>query len=264
MRRAECSQKYVNPQSLRPWLYARVYNTISTRLSESASEPAITRLSRENAEATARPRATRFSRALQVPSEHITATLSLDQQNWLYRHPDKTTLSTARYQQYFFHILAHAGLSKGQAPTKPIPVWSLQIAEYRQRPCTRPPRSTLSPWDVRVARFTSPRYSSSTPSLLSPLEGSPRGHASRATQTTALNVAIGTQTTQSDSEWEGPSQTSIEIVGEALPPTPPESPERSYTPPPLLIAERSYTPPLPTSLYWTKSTPIISWKPKAL
>lgn len=140
--------------------------------------------------------------------------------------------------------------------------WRLYPVEHSPRPLTRPPSCTLSLWDIRRARFTSPRYGGSIPPLLSPLKASPVSFTSTGTQMTTHQATVGTQTTQSDSEWEPSQPTSVSKNIE--PPTPPSSPEGSYTPPPVVIPERSYTPPLPPpqQLKWTTTAPSISWTPK--
>ncbi|XP_011858721.1 PREDICTED: uncharacterized protein DKFZp434B061-like [Vollenhovia emeryi] len=121
--------------------------------------------------------------------------------------------------------------ASGAAPSKPAPAkasprrgrprlpcieyrpWKLHKIELPPPRLTRPPRIFISPWDLRVRRFTSPRYIQARLfSPISPLPPSPRSPPRtvrcQATQTSTTAVRTqGTQTrgwttSESDSEPE--------------------------------------------------------------
>ena len=109
--------------------------------------------------------------------------------------------------------------------------WRLQQLELPPLRRTRPPRDTLSTWDIRVRRYTSPRDSWVLPPLLSPLPPSPStpscSRSDKETQTLPQSrVRRGTQTSPPRTadrgttyEWD---TTSVGSQTEE---------ERSYTPP---------------------------------
>ncbi|RLU18398.1 hypothetical protein DMN91_008755 [Ooceraea biroi] len=74
--------------------------------------------------------------------------------------------------------------------------WKLIPLELPRQPLTRPPRLSLTPWDIRVRRNTSPRYLTWAPAPISPLLPSPaREIRETATQTTVrATQEQGTQT----------------------------------------------------------------------
>ena len=112
--------------------------------------------------------------------------------------------------------------------------WRLEPLELPPLRRTRPPRVTLTTWDIRVRRYTSPREVFTLPALLSQLPPSPSAEAGtlrhKETQTLPPSrvhrgiQAISTQTADkgTDSEWE-----TLSVASQ----TEPHEPERSYTPP---------------------------------
>ncbi|KMQ86717.1 paraquat-inducible protein b, partial [Lasius niger] len=75
--------------------------------------------------------------------------------------------------------------------------WKLQPLDLSPVHFTRPPRSLLTTWEIRVQRYSSPTGPWSVPPLLSPLpESSPArsGSTTTGTQTAALSrIHRGTQ-----------------------------------------------------------------------
>ena len=102
--------------------------------------------------------------------------------------------------------------SQPEQPQESPVQWKLIRLDSPPWPLTRPPRDLLTTWDVRLRRYTSPRYS--VPPLLSPLPLSPGDFHHQGTQTLppsrvhrGLQVQPPTSGTevQTDSEWEAPT-----------------------------------------------------------
>ena len=166
--------------------------------------------------------------------------------------------------------------------------WRLQPLELPPLRRTRPPRTTLTTWDIRVRRYTSPREAFILPTLLSPLPPSPSPFVGDTTRRDARTQTLppsrvhrGTQVASTDtadkgtdSEWETQSVASQ---------TEPPEPERSYTPPgtppALRRNKRAKSAPHSTSsaqaraprhsrsqygpVRWTLTRPSISWCERA-
>ncbi|XP_072745815.1 uncharacterized protein [Anoplolepis gracilipes] len=130
--------------------------------------------------------------------------------------------------------------------------WKLARIELPQVARTIPPRSLLTPWDIRVRRYTSPSYLGEYPTLLSPLPLSlerrtstdkatqtQRGTTNRGTQSTVTKAERGVQhssncrttSTQYESDWE-PSYTSRGTQTTYEPPQKPKTDENNNNPKP--------------------------------
>ena len=153
--------------------------------------------------------------------------------------------------------------------------WKLQRIALPPLRLTRPPRTTLTKWDIRVRRYTSPRESWDIPPLLSPLPPSPNPQTNRreaGTQTLPPSrVTRGTQASTSsedrgtDAEWE---TTSVGSQTDS-----PSEFERSHTPPGTPPAWRragrarsapfvgqTRKPEQYGPVRWTRTQPSISWR----
>lgn len=131
---------------------------------------------------------------------------------------------------------------------------------------TRPPRSLLTTWDIRIRRYTSPSYPGIVTACISPPALTPprrSDHQEQATQTQPHSrvhrgtqhhsSAIQEQSTQSsDSDWEKTTRTAATQT-EATP-TPPKASKAK---------RRNSTKPATPRLNWTHTRPSISWQEKS-